>query len=160
MTYANNSKELFELTIYCKVWTANWGLIAVAVKFSNCYLHKYISKDKQHTMINKIITEIYRKQIPNKIYNKLKRKLPYEEDVEDYQQEMYLILLETPEDKLIKLYNDKELDNYFARICINQLVNKNSNLHKLLQTKWYKQEMDNEAEGEFDSEPEIAISIE
>lgn len=115
-------------------------------------------------MINKIITELYRKQIPNKIYNKLKRKLPYEEDVEDYQQEMYLILLETPEDKLIKLYNDKELDNYFARICINQLVNKNSNLHKLLQTKWYKQEMDNEAEGEFDSEREyereIAISIE
>jgi hypothetical protein len=43
-------------------------------------------------------------------------------------------------------------------------VNKNSNLHKLLQTKWYKQEMDNEAEGEFDSEreyePEIAIGIE
>lgn len=115
-------------------------------------------------MINKIITEIYQKKIPIKIYNKLKRKLPYAEDVEDYQQEMYLILLETPEDKLIKLYNDKELDNYFARICINQLVNKNSNLHKLLQTKWYKQEMDNEAEGEFDSEreyePEIAISIE
>lgn len=112
------------------------------------------------TMINKIITELYRKQIPMKIYNKLKRKLPYAEDVDDYQQEMYLILLETPEDKLIKLYNDKELDNYFARICINQLVNKNSNLHKLLQTKLIKTEMNNETEGEFDSEPEIAISIE
>lgn len=109
-------------------------------------------------MINKIITEIYRKNIPIKIYNKLKRKLPYAEDVDDYQQEMYLILLETPEDKLIKLYNDKELDNYFARICINQLVNKNSNLHKLLQTKLIKTEIDNETEGEFDSEPEIAIS--
>lgn len=118
-------------------------------------LHKYISKDKQHTMINKIITEIYRKNIPMKIYNKLKRKLPYEEDVEDFCQEMYLILLETPEDKLIKLYNDKELDNYFARICINQLVNKNSNLHKLLQSNWIKtDEID-----DGDKQREIADSI-
>ena len=36
-------------------------------------------------MINKIITELYKKNIPYKgIHNKLKRKLPYEEDVEDY----------------------------------------------------------------------------
>ena len=45
-------------------------------------------------MINKIITELYKKNIPMKVYNKLKRDLPYIEDVEDYQQEMYLILLE------------------------------------------------------------------
>lgn len=113
-------------------------------------------------MINKIITELYKKNIPMKVYNKLKRDLPYIEDVEDYQQEMYLILLETPEDKLIKLYNDKELDNYFARICINQLVNKNSNLHKLLQTKWNKTEIDDETDRETEGEyeREIAISIE
>ena len=42
-------------------------------------------------------------------------------NVEDYQQEMYLILLETPEDKLIKLYNDKELDNYSQKVELNQL---------------------------------------
>ena len=115
-------------------------------------------------MINKIITELYKKNIPMKVYNKLKRDLPYIEDVEDYQQEMYLTLLEYTEAKIIDLYEQGRLDDYFARICINQLVNKNSNLHKLLQTKWKKQEMDNETEGEFDSEreyePEIAISIE
>lgn len=89
-------------------------------------------------MINQLINSIYRKNIPIKIYNKLRRKLPNEEDVDDYVQEMYLILLETPEEKLLDLHQQGRLEDYFARICINQLVNKNSNLHKLLQTNWDK----------------------
>lgn len=121
-----------------------------------------IVRQTNHTMINKIITELYKKNIPMKVYNKLKRDLPYIEDVEDYQQEMYLTLLEYTEAKIIDLYEQGRLDDYFARICINQLVNKNSNLHKLLQTKWNKTEIDDETdrETEFDSEREIAISIE
>ena len=142
MTYANNSIELFELTIFCKVWTANWGLIAVADRFSNCYLHKYIVKTNKHTMINKIITELYCKQIPNKIYNKLKRKLPYAEDIEDYQQEMYLILLETPKEKILDLHEQGKLADYFARICINQLVNIRSKLHIKLQTNLIKTDIE------------------
>ena len=114
------------------------------------------------TMINKIITELYKKNIPMKVYNKLKRDLPYIEDVEDYQQEMYLTLLEYTEAKIIDLYEQGRLDDYFARICINQLVNKNSNLHKLLQTKWNKTEIDDETDRETEGEyeREIAISIE
>lgn len=121
-----------------------------------------IVRQTNHTMINKIITELYKKNIPIKVYNKLKRDLPHIEDVEDYQQEMYLTLLEYTEAKIIDLYEQGRLDDYFARICINQLVNKNSNLHKLLQTKWNKTEIDDETdrETEFDSEREIAISIE
>lgn len=113
-------------------------------------------------MINKIITELYKKNIPMKVYNKLKRDLPYIEDVEDYQQEMYLTLLEYTEAKIIDLYEQGRLDDYFARICINQLVNKNSNLHKLLQTKWNKTEIDDETDRETEGEyeREIAISIE
>lgn len=107
-----------------------------------------------HTMINKIITELYNKNIPMKVYNKLKRDLPYIEDVEDYQQEMYLILLEYTEAKIIDLYEQGRLDDYFARICINQLVNKNSNLHKLLQTNQHKTDIEEyeATHGEFDSE--------
>lgn len=113
-------------------------------------------------MINKIITELYKKNIPMKVYNKLKRDLPYIEDVEDYQQEMYLTLLEYTEAKIIDLYEQGRLDDYFARICINQLVNKNSNLHKLLQTKWNKTEIDDETDRETEGEyeRETAISIE
>jgi hypothetical protein len=105
-------------------------------------------------MINKIITELYNKNIPMKVYNKLKRNLPYIEDVEDYQQEMYLILLEYTEAKIIDLYEQGRLDDYFARICINQLVNKNSNLHKLLQTNQHKTDIEEyeSTHGEFDSE--------
>lgn len=89
-------------------------------------------------MINRIITELYSKNIPQKIYHKLKRKLPNSDDMDDYYQQMYLILLETPEEKLLDLHKQGKLPDYFARICINQLVNKNSNLHKLLQTNWDK----------------------
>jgi len=117
-----------------------------------------------NTMINKIITELYKKNIPMKVYNKLKRNLPYIEDVEDYQQEMYLILLEYTEAKIIDLYEQGRLDDYFARICINQLVNPNSNLNKLLQTNKHKTDIEEyeATHGEFDSEhnteSEIAFS--
>lgn len=92
-------------------------------------------------MINKIISDLYTKNIPMKVYNKLKRKLPQTEDVEDYVQQMYLTLLETPESKILDLVQQGKLDDYFARICINQLVNKRSDLHKLLQTNWIKTEI-------------------
>lgn len=117
-------------------------------------------------MINRIITGIYKRNIPQKIFNKLKRKLPQFDDVDDYVQEMYLILLETPPDKLIDLHNQNRVDDYFARICINQLVNKNSTLHKKLQTNWNKTEINADTidyellREEFDSKPTIAIGTE
>lgn len=113
-------------------------------------------------MINKIITDLYNKNIPMKVYNKLKRELTFTDDVEDYQQEMYLILLEYTEAKIIDLYEQGKLDDYFARICINQLVNPNSKLHKLLQTNQHKTDIEEyeATHGEFDSEREIDNSIE
>lgn len=102
-------------------------------------------------MINKLITELYTKNIPMKVYNKLKKKLNSIEDVEDYTQEMYLILLETPEDKILDLHKQGKLDDYFARICINQLVNHRSNLHKTLQTNWIKVNFE-DYEGETDKQ--------
>lgn len=108
-------------------------------------------------MINRIITELYTKNIPQKIYHKLKRKLPNADDMDDYYQQMYLILLETPQDKLLYLHKQGKLPDYFARICINQLVNKNSDIHKLLQTKWIKQ---NEIDNDDEPEPEFDFGIE
>lgn len=93
-------------------------------------------------MINDIITELYAKNIPMKILNKLKKELPCTDDVQDYVQEMYLILLEYSNDKIIDLYKQGELDNYFARICINQLANPKSKLHKKLQLNWDKINID------------------
>lgn len=89
-------------------------------------------------MINTIISKLYTKNIPMKVYNKLKNKLNSFDDIEDYKQEMYLMLLETPEDKILDLEEQGKLDDYFARICINQLVNYKSKLHKTLQTNWIK----------------------
>lgn len=84
-------------------------------------------------MRNKIIEEIYNKHIPEKILSKVNKLNSYE-DREDYIQEMYLILLEIPKDKLIKLYEKKELADYFSKICINQMTNQKSTTHTKLQT--------------------------
>lgn len=102
-------------------------------------------------MINNIINELYTKNIPMKVYNKLKKKLNSIEDIEDYKQEMYLILLETPEDKILDLHKQGKLYDYFARICINQLVNYRSKLHKTLQTNWIKVNFE-DYEGETDKQ--------
>lgn len=101
-------------------------------------------------MINRIITEIYRKQIPNKIYNKLKRKPPNQEDMEDYVQEMYMILLELPTDKILDLNNQGRLADYFARICLNQLTNTRSTYHETMQTNWIKTDIEDYDEAETD----------
>jgi hypothetical protein len=69
--------------------------------------------------------------------------LKCQEDREDYCQDMYLILLETPLEKLQKLDEEGKLADYFARICINQLVNQKSVTHKKLETYIQKISLDN-----------------
>ena len=84
--------------------------------------------------MNNIITEIYEKHIPLKIYKKLK---PYY-DLEllyDFEHEMILELYNIPTDKLKELYNNNELDNYFAKICLNKIVNPKSTFNKQYETK-------------------------
>lgn len=87
-----------------------------------------------------IITDIYNKHIPIKIYKKL---TPYYnwELLQDYEQQMLVELYNIPKDKLEKLYINKELDNYFAQICLNQLVNKKSTFNKLYETTINKEEV-------------------
>ncbi len=78
---------------------------------------------------NEIIEEIFKKQYPKKAWYGKK-----DSTFKDYQQEMYMILLEMPEDKLKNMYENGELDNYFYRICWNQ-TNKNSKFKRDLYGK-------------------------
>lgn len=75
---------------------------------------------------NDIITSIYCKNYPEKAWKK-----PKDSAFEDYKMEMYLILLEIPEAKLFKLYEAKELDDYFFSICRYQAA-PTSQFHKML----------------------------
>lgn len=73
---------------------------------------------------NKIIEEVYNSNIVKKIANKFKSYL--KENIDDFQQEMFLQLLEIPDDKLIELYKNKQLYFYVVRILQNNVVNKYS----------------------------------
>lgn len=93
-------------------------------------------------MKNRIIEEIMKKGIPQKVYSKV-RRLNREEDIEDYIQDMYVLLMELPDNKLIGLYQRKELDKYFAKICLNQLSNNKSVTHQKYETYINKQDISN-----------------
>lgn len=47
-------------------------------------------------------------------------------DMDDFKQEIYLILLEYNQDKIIELYNKKQLKFFIVRIIQNQYHSKNS----------------------------------
>lgn len=83
--------------------------------------------------MNNIITEIYEKHIPLKIYKKIKPYYDWEL-LYDFEHEMILELYNIPTDKLKELYNNNELDNYFAKICLNKIVNPKSTFNKQYET--------------------------
>lgn len=86
-------------------------------------------------MRNKIVEEMYAKAIPEKIANTYYTKFTQPYDRDDYVQEMYLILLTMDYDKLVKLYEADQLDYYFYKVCRNQIVNYNSEFHKLMNSR-------------------------
>lgn len=78
------------------------------------------------TMLNKII----KLGIPEKISKTFNTRFKCEEDRLDYIQDMYLILLELTEEKINKIMKQGTIEDYFSRICINQIINSKSNFHK------------------------------
>lgn len=75
--------------------------------------------------------------------------------IDDLIQEIYLILLEYNEDKLIKMFERKQLKFFIVRIIMNQYFSKNSPFYK--KYKMYDQRQDyNKAieteEDEFNTE--------
>lgn len=53
----------------------------------------------------------------------------------DWVQEMWLIILELPEDKLVRLYENKEIDWYIISIARNQVTNDKSKFNRLYNDK-------------------------
>jgi hypothetical protein len=92
--------------------------------------------------MNKIITEIYEKHIPLKIFKKLKKYYDWEL-MYDFEQEMILQLFYMNPDKIKDLYQKNELDKYFGQICLNQLTNPRSTYNRLYETTLNKLPIEN-----------------
>lgn len=89
-------------------------------------------------MIKNIFNEVYKKKIPEKIGLMNKDKFRETEDIDDYIQEMYLILLSIDDKKIKDLYEEKKLEDYFAKICYNQLNNTKSTYNTLMENNILK----------------------
>lgn len=80
-----------------------------------------------------IIERIYDKKIPESAWRKAKDSL-----FEDYRQEMYLLLLEMPDEKFFDLVSRNKLEDYFYRLCRLQAGSKslfNDKIFGRLKTK-------------------------
>lgn len=66
-----------------------------------------------------IIEKIYEKKIPESAWHRPKDSL-----FEDYRQEMYLLILEMPDERFFDLVSRNKLENYFYRMCRLQAGNK------------------------------------
>jgi hypothetical protein len=75
---------------------------------------------------NEILVEFWELTEVNNAISKMK---PVELQ-EDLKSEVFLILCELPEEKLIALYDRKELKFYIVRIMLNLVQNKNNQFYK------------------------------
>lgn len=103
-------------------------------------------------MKNRIINEL----ATNKVVEELCCNMGVEQAyLDDLVQEIYLILLEYNEDKLIKMYERKQLKFFIVRIIMNQYFSKNSPFYKKYKMYDQKQDYNKEIEteeDEFDTE--------
>ena len=84
-------------------------------------------------MTQEIFDSIYRLKLPEKIGKRFWSRLKQYWDYDDYVQEMYLILLELPEEKVNSLFYRGELADYFSKICFTQITNNSSYFHRLIE---------------------------
>lgn len=79
---------------------------------------------------NQIIEKLYKENFIQNIIKKYTTKLT-NEDEQDVSQEIYLILLEMPEEEIVRLFNNNQLNFYVVRIIKNQLLSTTSMVYKL-----------------------------
>lgn len=79
---------------------------------------------------NQIIEKLYKENFIQSVIKKYTTKLSFE-DEEDVSQEIYLILLEMPEEEIVQLFNNNQLNFYIVKIIKNQLLSTTSKVFKL-----------------------------
>jgi hypothetical protein len=79
---------------------------------------------------NQIIEKLYKENFIQSVIKKYTTKLSFE-DEEDVSQEIYLILLEMPEEEIVQLFNNNQLNFYIVKIIKNQLLSITSMVYKL-----------------------------
>lgn len=79
---------------------------------------------------NQIIEKLYKENFVQSVLKKYTTKLSFE-DEEDVSQEIYLILLEIPEEEIVQLFNNNQLNFYIVKIIKNQLLSTTSKVFKL-----------------------------
>ena len=84
--------------------------------------------DDKMTDYDEIIRYIQSMQVVEKLSSKYLHYLKSDRD--DFVQEMYLIILTIPKDKLTALFERNELVRYIIQIVKNQLFNHKSNFSK------------------------------
>lgn len=85
-------------------------------------------------IISKIITEIETSGLLRELCENIRVS---SNDIDDLMQEIYLILLEYDRDKLIELYEKKQLKFFMVRIIQNQYNSKTSPFYRKYK-KYYK----------------------
>lgn len=78
-------------------------------------------------MLKRIIEELYREKVIRSIITNMN---VFEGDVEDLEQEIYTILLEYDEQKIIEMYNKKQLKFFIIGIITRQYFSKTSPFYK------------------------------
>lgn len=101
-------------------------------------------------MRNKIVEEIYNSNLLSTLFKNMSVK---GNDFEDLEQEILLILLEYDDDKIIEMYNNKQLKWFIIKLIKNQYFSVNSPYYKKYK-KYYKLIDGNITNGGVDSELE------
>lgn len=103
-------------------------------------------------MKNRIVNELAKEKTVETLCTNMGVEQAY---LDDLVQEIYLILLEYNEDKLIKMFERKQLKFFIVRIIMNQYFSKNSPFYKKYklydQRQDYNKKIETE-EDEFDTE--------
>lgn len=85
-------------------------------------------------MLNRIVTEIYDSGLLRELCENIGVT---SNDIDDFMQEMYMVLLEYNEDKIIEMYNKKQLKFFIVRIIQNQYNSSTSPFYRKYK-KYYK----------------------
>ena len=98
--------------------------------------------DDKMTDYDKIIRYIQSMQVVEKLSSKYLHYLKSDRD--DFVQEMYIIILTIPKDKITALFERNELVRYIIQIVKNQLFNSKSNFSKKFEKKKKKIQIQND----------------